>query len=340
MNDLKLLDWFETVNYCTEQIVPRLSYDAVPYKGDDLTQVIKQHRFNSPYALFYPIGTDVTIDYDPSVWRLKDRAIHTFAESGAVVLAPKDSVQFLDSQCYDYPEIMHHKESFLPEKPLDIVFVSNGESTAEAMYNHLLKVTKHDKNLVVKRVDGVNGRAAAYKACAEISDTDWFFNVFAKLEMDADFDFHWQPDRLQEPKHYIFHAKNPINGLEYGHQGCIAYNKKLVLDTDEWGLDFTLSKAHEVVPVLSGIALYDSDPWIVWRTAFREVIKLLADDSEASQIRLQSWLTGNKGEYGNASTIGANDAYNYFASVNGDHDKLLLTFEWEWLKEYYELLKH
>jgi hypothetical protein len=53
--------------------------------------------------------------------------------------------------------------------------------------------------------------------------------VFAKLEVSSMFDWSWQPDRLQEPKHYIFHALNPVNGLEYGHQAMIAYNKKLVL---------------------------------------------------------------------------------------------------------------
>ena len=54
MDKLELLDWYETVNYNSEQIVPRLPYDQVPYTGDDLTATIKAHRFNSPYALFFP----------------------------------------------------------------------------------------------------------------------------------------------------------------------------------------------------------------------------------------------------------------------------------------------
>ena len=336
MDKLELLDWYETVNYNSEQIVPRLPYDQVPYTGDDLTATIKAHRFNSPYALFFPEGQDVsTIDYNPSVWRLKDRKLHTFTESGSTVLAPRDTLQYLDTQCYDYPEIMRQKTQFLPEKPLDIVYISNGEPTAELMYDHLMDITKHDDTLVVKRVEGVKGRAAAYKAAAEASDTDWAFNVFAKLEMDPDFDWHWQPDRLQEPKHYIFHAKNPVNGLVYGHQACIAYNKKLVLETDEWGLDFTLSREHEVIPVLSGVARYNSDPFTTWRTAFREALKLLADPTEENQERLKAWFNGNEGEYGDMSIQGTTDAYNYFTSVNGDHEKLLLSFEWKWLREYY-----
>jgi len=344
MNQLeKLEDYKPHIEYSPtalngDPIAPRLPYDQVPYTGDDLTNTIKSHRFNSPYALFFPEGQDIsTINYNPSVWHPKHRAIHTFTESGSVVLAPRDTLQYLDTQCYDYPEIKRQKAQFLAEKPLDIIFISNGESTAELMYDHLIDVTKNDDSLVVKRVDGVNGRAAAYKAAAEASDTDWAFNVFAKLEVDVDFDFHWQPDRLQEPKHYIFHALNPINGLEYGHQGLIAYNKKLVLETDEWGLDFTLSKEHEIVPIRSGIAKYDSDPWIVWRTAFREVIKLLASNTDCeARERLQRWYRGKEGKYGYMSVNGATDATKYYKVVKGEHDKLLLTFEWVWLKEYYD----
>ena len=336
MDKLELLDWFETVNYCSEQIVPRLPYDQVPYTGDNLTAAIKAHRFNSPYALFFPEGQDVsTIDYNPSVWRLKDRAIHTFTESSSIVLAPRDTLQYLDTQCYDYPEIKREKAQFLIEKPLDIIFISNGESTADAMYEHLSDITKNDSALTVKRVNGMPTRAGAYKAAASMSDTDWFFTVFAKLEMNPDFDFHWQPDRLQEPKHYIFHALNPINGLVYGHQGCIAYNKKLVLETDTWGLDFTLSKEHEVIPVLSGTAQCGDD-WTAWRTAFRECLKLLADNNEVSQTRMKQWLIGTNGEHGAMSMHGANDAVDYFEKVNGKHKELLKSFEWAWLKEYYD----
>lgn len=127
----------------------------------------------------------------------------------------------------------------------------------------------------------VNGRVAAYKAAAELSTTPWFFAVFAKVEVASTFDFNWQADCLQEPKHYIFHSKNPVNGLEYGHQGIIACNKQLVLDTDEHGLDFTLSKPHAVVPIVSGIARYNTTRELTWRTSIRETIKL-KDDVETT----------------------------------------------------------
>lgn len=33
---------------------------------------------------------------------------------------------------------------------------------------------------------------------------------------------------------------------------------------------------------------------------------------------------------------GANDAVEYYEMVEGEHEKLMLTFEWEWLKKYFE----
>ena len=115
--------------------------------------------------------------------------------------------------------------------------------------------------------------------------------------------------------------------------GVIAYNKRLVLETHESGLDFTLSKAHAVVPVLSAIAHYNTTPELTWRTAFREVLKLQDDvvktESIESRYRLGVWL-GIGDEW---SIKGAEDAVEYYTNVNGDYDKLMLSFEWAWLKE-------
>jgi hypothetical protein len=222
---------------------------------------------------------------------------------------------------------------------MDIVFLSNGEIGAEENYQHLLKVTQDLPNRVT-RVDGVNGRVAAYHAAAAASNTPWLFTVFAKLKVSNKFDWNWQPDRLQESKSYVFHAKNPVNGLIYGHQSLICYNKKLVLDQHEYGIDFTLSMPHEVVPLLSGTANYNTDPYATWRTAFREVTKLRdqvvknpADDISA--LRLETWLNKAEGEFSQWSIKGAVEAEEYYEEVEGNYEKLLLSFEWVWLKELF-----
>ena len=82
----------------------------------------------------------------------------------------------------------------------------------------------------------------------------------------------------------------------------VAYNKKLVLETTGQGLDFTLDKPHEVVPVLSGTAYYCEDAWTCWRTAFREALKLRASlpniENEYHQERRNnnSWIIAKKKE--------------------------------------------
>jgi hypothetical protein len=110
----------------------------------------------------------------------------------------------------------------LPDQ-VDIVFIDNGEPMAEYNWLQLPQTTVPNR---IHRSSGVTGRVAAYQAAARLSTTPWFFAVFAKLCVDENFDWAWQPDRMQEPKHYIFHACNPINDLVYGHQAAIAYNKK------------------------------------------------------------------------------------------------------------------
>jgi hypothetical protein len=149
-----------------------------------------------------------------------------------------------------------------------------------------------------------------------------------------DFPWDWQPDRMQQPKHYIFHANNPVNGLEYGHQAMIAYNRDLVLANTGHGLDFTLDSAHEVVPINSGTAYYDDTPWMAWRTAFREVLKLRASMPDVeSEYRLNTWLTkdSSKGQW---SMKGAEDAVAYYEEVQGDFNALRKSYEWDWLASY------
>jgi hypothetical protein len=168
--------------------------------------------------------------------------------------------------------------------------------------------------------------------------------VFAKLEITPDFNFYWQPDYFQQPKHYIFNSKNILNGLEYGHQGLIAYNKKLVLENNQPGIDFTLSQAHESVPILSGVAHFNQNPWMTWRTAFREVLKLKHFNSQSETVetshRLKVWTTRAEGENADWCLQGAKDALEYYEQVGGDYDKIKLSFDWAWLAEYAKLLKH
>ena len=327
--DVPLLEWYADVNYHYPG-VPRLAWPILITQTEDITTELKNYKFTSPY-----VSINQSVDFPAPLWR--DRVFYSFNTGGSVSLAPREITGHLGTQIYDYPHVLKQKLDYLKPELLDIIYISNGEPDAEKWYDHLCNVVGNAT--ICKRITNVDGRVEAYKAAAELSTTPWFFAVFAKLEVVADFNWGWQPDYLQEPKHYIFHSKNPVNGLEYGHMGVIAYNKRLVLETNDSGLDFTLSKAHAVVPVVSAIAHYNTTPELTWRTAFRECIKL-KDDAEKtgsieSNYRLVIWLNQAEGLHAESSLQGARDALGYYNDVNGDYDKLMLTFEWAWLKQYY-----
>jgi len=299
------------------------------------------HReFNFPYAEFRTMDS-LDLEYktndDIVLWTKESKNIVISSAGASIVFVPKEATEQIKTEFYDYPYISK-SATYIKSKPLDIVFLSNGESCAEENYEHLLDVTRGLKNRVV-RVDGVNGRVNAYHSALNNSNSAWAFTVFAKLKINNNFDFDWQPDRLQIPKHYIFYATNPVNGLVYGHQAMIAYNKKLVLCNHGIGLDFTLDDPHEVVPIDSGVAMYNTDPYSTWRTAFRECIKLCHASDVTSKQRLETWLSVGNGIYGEYSVLGAKQAVDYYAEVNGDISKLKMSYEWAWLKEKFKETK-
>ena len=335
--DLKVLEWFQTLHFVQDITVPRTIMPQVEYTEDTVVSAVWQHEFRTPLVQFHQ---GLAFDVPPAVclWQESTKTVLPISQGHATVVVPRECKNHIKTQVYDYPYIDKSKR-WLKEQPLDIVFISNGEYYAGFNYEHMKWVVQMnglDCNQIHHSA-GVNGRVAAYQAAAELSTTPWFFAVFAKLEVSDKFDFDWQPDRLQQPKHYIFHAGNPVNGLVYGHQAMIAYNRKLVLENTGQGLDFTMDQPHEVVPIVSGTANYAETPWMAWRTAFREVLKLRHSLPDVeNEYRLKAWLKEDSGTIANGhwSHKGAQDAVEYYNEVQGDFDALKKSYEWEWLASY------
>jgi hypothetical protein len=327
-----LLEWYD-VNYI-EKSVPRRRLPVIEHTQDSQADAVKNTEWAGPLALFTTNGLPMTIPTVP-LWRTETKTIMPLSAGASAVIVPKVAKGDIRTQLYDYPYIDKTQRKRHSDQPLDIVFISNGEPNAEdnwmMLENRILGLEPNK----LHRVDRVNGRAAAYHAAARASTTPWFFAVFGKLAIDLRFDWEWQPDRMQQAKHYIFHARNPVNGLEYGHQAMIAYNQELVLNNTGVGLDFTLDSPHEVVPILTGTAYYNSSAWQCWRTAFREVLKLKAalPDVEA-EYRISRWLLPNFGDIDHWSQLGARDAVEYYDEVDGDFDALKKSYEWDWLATY------
>jgi hypothetical protein len=327
----ELLEWY-SVNF-VKTSVPRRPMPVIVHDADSQVDAVKTTQWAGPLALFtnydYVPGNMITVP----LWRNEVKAIVPVSTGAGSVVVPRTAVPYIKTQLYDYPYI-DKTQRILSDTPLDIVFISNGEINAGVYFEHLKFTVEQNHKNCIHHVSGVNGRVAAYQAAARQSHTSWFFAVFAKLEVTRDFDWSWQPDRMQQAKHYIFHAYNPVNGLVYGHQAMIAYNKRLVLENTGEGLDFTLDQPHEVVPIVSGTAMYHESDWMCWRTAFREVLKLKASLPDVeSEHRLNRWLTVDTTD-GQWSRKGAEDGVEYYDSVGGDFDALKKSYEWEWLASY------
>jgi len=330
-----LLEWYD-VNF-VDTSVRRWPMPVIKHNYDSQAEAVQALPFDGPLALYtttdYVHGNLATIP----LWRQETKAITPLSEGATSVIVPKSAVGDIKTQLYDYPYI-DKTLRLLKDQPLDIVFISNGEHKAEYLYQHLVDCVGgnflSDRGYRIKHVQNVKGRVAAYHAAAEASTTPWFFAVFGKLEVNKGFDWAWQPDRMQQPKHYIFHAHNPVNGLEYGHQAMIAYNKQLALANTGVGLDFTLDQAHEVVPILSGVSHYYTTNWMCWRTAFREALKLRASLPDVeNEYRLRKWLEVDATE-DQWSRKGAEDAVEFYEEVKGNPTELRKSYEWDWLASY------
>ena len=335
VENLDKLENIEKINFNQHQRVTRLPAPNFITESDTHVSITNT-TFNWPYATFVTEDNKEinVVDHEPiSMWSSESKNILITSTGGTRIIVPKEASKYVEKELYDYPYI-NKASKLIKSKPLDIIFLSNGEAGADENYEHLLNVTKNLSNRVI-RVDGVNGRVAAYHAAALASQTPWMFTVFAKLKVNSKFDWTWQPDRLQIPKHYIFYASNPVNGLVYGHQAMIAYNKQITLSNMGKGLDFTLDSEHEVVEINSGVAKYNTDEFSAWRTSFREAIKLRLEDSTISRHRLKIWSTVGEGDFAQYSIQGAQHAVEYYESVNGELDKLRLSYDWPWLQEYF-----
>ncbi len=333
VKDIKLLEYYTPLNF-VDKPVKRKPPTQVKFDTDSVVDAIWTHEFQEPVVQFYkyePVEP-VTI----SLWQERLRTVVPLVRGSENVLIPKDAKNYINEQVYDY-EWIDKKHVAMEPQPCDVIFISNGESMAQKHWQILQNICPR-----AKRVDGVDGRDLAYKTAAKLSNTDWFYAVFAKTEVLATFKFDFVADRLQEPKHYIFYSRNALNGLQYGSMNIDLYNKQLVLDTHiEEGsmLDFTLSKKHTVVPEVASIAQFNTDPWVTWRSAFREVIKLKQEVDNGAGIeirhRLDTWCKRADGENAEYCLAGANDALEFYHSVDANPDELQKSFHWEWIKDWY-----
>jgi hypothetical protein len=323
MHNLKYLRDYKDINYhphdnLYQQLITKSSFKLKdPYASYEAN--------DSYYSWLYNKDLDMSVipNFYPSFW--EDVKLYTWGKTKDVMLVPKqqDLKQF-----YDIQRSVHYDLDY-DVKPMDIVFISYDEPSAEQRYNKL-----KERFPRAKWCKGVLGQTLAYITAASMSDTDYFFAVFPKNELTDDFDFSFQPDRLRNPCHYIFDCYIPSIDLRYGWGGVILYNKDLVYKTTKPDLDFTMSQAHHSVPLLSAISNCNETPLLAYRSSFREVIKLLQmKPTVESQYRLKKWLALGTGVNAEWLHRGAVDGKAHYETYKDDYTKLMYSYDYEWIKD-------
>ena len=264
MHSIKYLRDFKDINYHAHN---NLFQNWIPKINFKLKNPYEAYYGMEPTYYKWLRNNDCNIDFPnffPSFW--EDEKIYSWGKTNDIMLVPhRENL----TQFYDIERSLHFNLDY-DVKPMDIVFISYDEPSAEQRYYKL-----KEKFPRAKWCKGVQGQTLAYITAASMSETDYFFAVFPKSELAEDFDFSFQPDRFRNPCHYIFDCYIPSLDLRYGWGGIILYNKQLVLKTTKPKLDFTMSQAHHSVPILSAISNCNETPLLAYRSAYREVIKLL-----------------------------------------------------------------
>ena len=337
--ELKFLRDFKHVNY-HPSMLPYSAWPMRSFNYNTLTEQVAEQTelYVNYYHYYYPYdcqqyGHDLVVNYMPSFW--EDVKLYCLDENRLNLLVPRFPI---NKELHEYtPKLFFENSSIKPR--FDIVFIHNNEPQYEENYNALLLATQGKPNQL-KIVSGVQGRNQAYKAAAEISDTEYFYAVFAKIKTNLNFGFDFVPDTLKSPRHYIFDCYNPVIDHTYGHQAIILYNREMVLANTGMGLDFTLSQQHDHIKLLSAENTFHYDPITAYRTAFREVVKLLYAKQTHPTVEgdhiLLKWYT--ESDILNASYVrdAYKDAVDFVDKNAKDFGKLFQSYEWQFVDSLFK----
>jgi hypothetical protein len=232
-------------------------------------------------------------------------------------------------------------------RTFDIFFISYNESNADENYKALLTKVPY-----AKRIHGVKGIHQAHLQAAKESTSEMFWIVDGDAQVLEDFEFTMPQIpyyNLQERTHFnetvhVWKSQNPVNNLTYGYGGIKLFPKKLTLNMDLTTPDMTtsISNNFKVMPTVSNITQFNTDPFTTWRSAFRECVKLSSNvidryyDKETDH-RLQIWCTeGIENKYGEYAIDGAIEGKKYGEDNIGNLQALAKINDFDWLKDKFE----
>jgi hypothetical protein len=222
---------------------------------------------------------------------------------------------------------------------LDVFMIKFDEPDVGANFARLRTVAPHSI-----LIEGISGIRSAHVVCARRATTSHFWIVDADSRILDGFSFQleFQP-RSDEVA--VWRAKNPINGLVYGHGGVKLFPSNAFCNAAEnQSIDLAtrLTHRYRVVPVLASEHRFNMTPLLAWRSAFRECVKLAAGFPQAGQKaaqRLATWCSiANEQRHSGWCLRGARDGRDYALANICNSEKLIRINDYSWLgKLFFEL---
>ena len=179
----------------------------------------------------------------------------------------------------------------------DIIYLSYDEPNAEKNYADLLT-----KVPWAKRIHGVEGSDAAHKACAALSDTEYFVTVDADNIIDPQFlEVEIDIEKLGLTPNHVFSwcGKVHVNGLMYGNGGLKLWTRKFVNEmkthensnpTDTKGLvEFCFDDKYYQFNENYSESFTNASPFQAWRAGFREGVKMSLDQGAKVKDLKKVW---------------------------------------------------
>jgi hypothetical protein len=221
---------------------------------------------------------------------------------------------------------------------IPVYFLHNGEDNMMENWNRLCQKTD---TAVPVRAPGTIFES--HKHIASMCPEDKFYVVDGDCWIVDSFNFDKVID-LKPKSVAVFRAKNPVNGLVYGHGGIKLFSKDCFSAErlDRPDMTTTLADTYIKVNILASEHRFNYNPYATWRTAFREAVKLSAginknNNDQESLDRLNMWLNaGIESKHGYFSIHGAR-AGELYAAQPGNNINLVNDFKWleskfmEWL---------
>ena len=223
---------------------------------------------------------------------------------------------------------------------IDVVFISYNEPNAEDNWTRV-----KEKAPWAQRVDGVTGILEAHKAAAKLARTDMFYVVDGDALLFKKFEFKYKPSIFDRDCTYIWSAKNPLADLTYGHGGVKLFSKAKLLKLKKWRtLDMTASVSEKikVMSEISNWTAFNTDDFSVWKTAFREAVKLSFNvhrypDNPEHGLRLQKWKDVDRTQpFGKTAVEATEQAIKFVNDNEFDMDELIKINDRAWLIDIYQ----